>query len=61
MRILRQVGIYSLVKNYQSENKSLKYYIDNGDEVSEYMDEYLVKPLFLYSDNEFEEFCLNIF
>ena len=40
MRILRQVGIYSLVKNYQSENKSLKYYIDNGDEVSEYMDEY---------------------
>ena len=59
MRILRQVGIYSLV--YQSENKSLKYYIDNGDEVSEYMDEYLVKPLFLYSDSEFEEFCLNIF
>ena len=57
MRILRQVGIYSLVKNYQS----LKYYIDNGDEVSEYMDEYLVKPLFLYSDSEFEEFCLNIF
>ena len=39
MRILRQVGIYSLV--YQLENKSLKYYIDNGDEVSEYMDEYL--------------------
>ena len=61
MRILRQVGIYSLVKNCQSENKTLKYYIDNGDEVSEYMDEYLVKPLFLYSDSEFEEFCLNIF
>ena len=55
MRILRQVGIYSLV--YQSE----KYYIDNGDEVSEYIDEYLVKPLFLFSDKEFEEFCLNIF
>lgn len=58
---LRQVGIYSLVKSSQSDSKTLKYYIDNGDDVSEYMDEYLIKPLFLYNDIEFEEFCLNIF
>ena len=61
MRVLRQVGIYSLVKSSQSESKTLKYYIDNGNDVSEYMDEYLIKPLFLYNDIEFEEFCLNIF
>lgn len=45
----------------KSESKTLKYYIDNKEEVSEYMDEYEVKPLFLYSDEEFEEFCLELF
>ena len=61
MQVLRQVGIYSLIRSSQSESKTLKYYIDNKEEVSEYMDEYEVKPLFLYSDEEFEEFCLELF
>ena len=61
MQVLRQVGIYSLIRSSKSESKTLKYYIDNKEEVSEYMDEYEVKPLFLYSDEEFEEFCLELF
>lgn len=61
MQVLRQVGIYSLIRSSQSESKTLKYYIDNGEDVSEYMDEYEVKPLFLYSDEEFEDFCLELF
>lgn len=61
MKVLRQVGIYSLIRSSQSESKTLKYYIDNGEDVTEYMDEYDIKPLFVYSNKEFEEFCLNIF
>lgn len=59
MQIIRQVGIYSLlIKNIKS---TLKYYIDNEDDVSEYMDMYQINPLLLYSDREFEEFCLELF
>ena len=55
--MLRQVGIYSLV--YQSENKSLKYTILIM--VMKLVNIWMSTPLFLYSDSEFEEFCLDIF
>lgn len=61
MRVLKQVGIYSLIRNTVIENKTLKFYIDNGEDVSEYMDEFDIKPLFFYNDKEFEEFCLEVF
>jgi len=40
MKVLRKVDIYSLVKSSQSKNKNLNFYIDNGEDVTEYFDQY---------------------
>lgn len=50
MEILRQEGVYALVYNPHSENESLRYHVDNGEDVSEYFDEYEANDL-LNSDS----------
>lgn len=61
MKVIRVINEFSLVKSSQSESKTLKYYIDNGEDVSEYMDEFEIQPLLNYSDEEFKEFCIELF
>jgi len=56
MKIIRNVGNYSLVK------KGRWYYIDNGiDDVSEYMDEFDCSGLFECDDYDFIKQCENFF
>lgn len=53
VEILRQVDIYSLCKSNQTESKTLCYYIDNGNDVSEYFDEYYALDLAEFSEEDF--------
>lgn len=56
MKIIRQVGNYSLVK------KGKQYYIDNGiDDVSEYMDEFDIADLLECENWEFINKCIDLF
>ena len=61
MKVIRQVGKYSLmaVENIDSE---LNYYIDNGEDVTEYFDKYIVNFLTVScTDEEFENECNDYF
>ena len=55
MEILRKEGVYALVYNPESENKSLRYHIDNGEDVSEYFDEYEANNIL--NNDEFIKEC----
>lgn len=61
MKILRQIGKYSLVKNSDSESKSLKYYIDNGEDCTEYFDKYDKDELMEMNDQDFKKECKSYF
>jgi hypothetical protein len=57
MKVIRQVGEYSLIKN-TAHSISLCYYIDNGEDVSEYQDEFDIEHLkFVKDDDEFVMEC----
>lgn len=61
MEILRQVGRYSLVRSSQTENESLVFYLDDGDDTTEYFDEYEAETLLALPDPEFENHCMETF
>lgn len=61
MKILRQFNGYSLVKSSQTESKSLKFYLDDGDDTTEYFDKYHADDLMKLSDIEFENHCMEVF
>lgn len=61
MKILRQFNGYSLVKSSQTGNKSLKFYLDDGDDTTEYFDKYHKDELMQLSDIEFENHCMEVF
>ena len=61
MKILRQYNGYSLVKSSQTENKSLKFYLDDGDDTTEYFDQYEASLLMKLSDVDFENHCIEVF
>lgn len=46
INILKQVGNYSLVENTSKGKSSLRFYVDNGEEVSEYFDILEAQELF---------------
>jgi len=53
INILKQVGNYSLVENTSKGKSSLRFYVDNGEEVSEYFDILEAQELFDIDDEEF--------
>lgn len=62
MNIIRQIGCFSLVESSQSESKTLKYYIDNGEETTEYFDHYEKNRLLeIESDHIFANECASYF
>jgi len=56
MKVIRQVGNYTLIKN-TTHSISLCYYIDNGEDVSEYLDEWDIQHLKFVKDDEFVMEC----
>jgi hypothetical protein len=57
--IVRQEGVYSLIK--VDNDSSLCYYIDSGDEVSEYMDRFDIEDLLTCDSGLFIGECNNMF
>ena len=57
MKTLRYISPYTLIYNPDSENTSLRYHIDNGEEVSEYFDEIEANDLLQLSNEDFVNEC----
>lgn len=61
MKILRQEGKFTLIEKIEDPSLSLRFYIDNGEELTEYFDE-LEKELFMYlSREDFIAECAELF
>jgi hypothetical protein len=58
--VRRAVNGYSLVENPEN-SKTLRFYIDNGEDVTEYMDEFDIDELFTCSDEDFTNECESYF
>lgn len=60
MKILRQQGVYSLIE-LDRDDTQLKYYIDNGDAVSEYFDSVEMVYYMTLDRNAFVRECEDLF
>ena len=60
MKVIRQVGKYSLVDTENTDTE-LRYYVDNGDDVTEYFDKTEVDYLDKCCDIEFADECFHWF
>ena len=59
IKIVRQEGVYSLCKK-KTETNNTVFWIDNEDEVSEYMDEFDCEDLINCSSDDFINKCLEL-